>query len=1383
MEQGLKFNSLIVIALFIGSMTFSSFVNADAIDDLKPGQWYEIPNSAMRAVAPNPLPAEIRAVEGTGAVIHSWSGGAYDTKRDRLLVWGGGHTAYAGNELYAFSLKTQSWERLTDPSSITNYTEGDQTYPDGRPVSVHSYDQIEYDSVNDRLFVFGGSRYKQGSNIASSFLFDFDKNDWERVGNIPGKGYSEILGLSLTSAFEPESGQIYVGGKFGIATFNVATKEWKILNTRYADWRLVDGTTGVIDPKRKLFIQIGRGNAWIWDVSVMIPSRKDLITSGAKEIESCDAPGLDYDPISDRLVGWCGGGDVYTLNTDTMVWTKYTTTSTVVPDNPNTYKNYHGTFGRFRYVPSKNVFIVVTHIDKNVFVYKLSDSNSANLPDVTITANPTEVLQGDATSLTWDAVNATTCTGVNGTDGWVGPKSLSNSMTVGPITQDTVFSITCTQSSSGLTAGASVQVAVISDSTSTSNTTGSTSTTNTSTTTTTSGSSSTTSSGSSTTNNTGASASSSNGTMTSSSNNNIGSGSFSYVGVLFLLFLSFMKRCCVQKVRKRFFFERFSFLRQKISFSLVLVSLFLFSATVNAVDLVDIQIANKSSTDQVNVPFTFGHIFKDGDVASSDNISARLENGQTISLQVDKKATNNNGSLRHAVISGFLPSLSAGAIEKLTLYTTSSTTASQAVSLDELLNTSFDAKVTLNVGGTVYVASAKDLLSNQQPIEWLKGNVVSEWVVGGPVSSGSSVHPHLAVYFHVRAYKGTPITKAKVDVVVENNWTQVQGPSDFTYNVDVSIGGNSVYSKQNLTHYTHARWHKQFWWGGKPPVYVKQNSNYLQDTKSVPKYLNVTPGESYLNSMLQSVEPMGRGNILAFMPSTGENGMIGPLPTWTSIYVITTDERAYNSMLANADAGGSYNSHYRDENTALPAVIDDHPNAQIGVQGFPGASSSSPYTWDRAHQPSLAFVPYVVTGDYYYLEELLFWNMANMLSLSQNTRSFRLGLQVRGQAWSIRTIGQAAYITPDNHPQKQFLLDYTDVYLTSYNNQYTDNPNANNLGVIWSFADERSPNRLSNAYFVVWMDDFLTWSIGYLSDLGFTKATRFRDWKVKFPVERMTDDGYCWQVATPSDMQMGVGDIWYSNIAEVYLNNFPLALTSLTCGTQEFANYISNNYESPFLVNEMIKYGHSTDGHPSKLRPALAIAVDAGYPNADVAWSRLTSRTDPPDYSTNPKYALVPRSLSKLTIDFDANKFVIQPNEQLTLTWSAPDATNCVASGLWSGVKGTEDSEAISGITSSGTFYLECSNATETSKRAISVTVSDGTTSGNTGNTTNTSNNTSNTSSSNTSGNNTNNTSSGNANTTASGNNIGSGSLDMIMLQLLMLLMLRQIIRRKSVMC
>ena len=47
-----------------------------------------------------------------GAITGAWNGAALDTKRNRLLVTGGGHLDYAGNEIYAFDFGTL--ELVTD---------------------------------------------------------------------------------------------------------------------------------------------------------------------------------------------------------------------------------------------------------------------------------------------------------------------------------------------------------------------------------------------------------------------------------------------------------------------------------------------------------------------------------------------------------------------------------------------------------------------------------------------------------------------------------------------------------------------------------------------------------------------------------------------------------------------------------------------------------------------------------------------------------------------------------------------------------------------------------------------------------------------------------------------------------------------------------------------------------------------------------------------------------------------------------------------------------------------------------------------------------------------------------------------------------------------
>src|SRR5581483_3931868 len=85
---------------------------------LTAGTWCKVPNSHMRDVAfqwPSGVTFTQNGV-GVDGVMSLWSGGAFDTKRNRLIVWGGGHFGYAGNEIYAFDVNTLSWTRVTDPS-------------------------------------------------------------------------------------------------------------------------------------------------------------------------------------------------------------------------------------------------------------------------------------------------------------------------------------------------------------------------------------------------------------------------------------------------------------------------------------------------------------------------------------------------------------------------------------------------------------------------------------------------------------------------------------------------------------------------------------------------------------------------------------------------------------------------------------------------------------------------------------------------------------------------------------------------------------------------------------------------------------------------------------------------------------------------------------------------------------------------------------------------------------------------------------------------------------------------------------------------------------------------------------------------------------------
>ena len=79
-----------------------------------------------------------------------------------------------------------------------------------------------------------------------------------------------------------------------------------------------------------------------------------------------------------------------------------------------------------------------------------------------------------------------------------------------------------------------------------------------------------------------------------------------------------------------------------------------------------------------------------------------------------------------------------------------------------------------------------------------------------------------------------------------------------------------------------------------------------------------------------------------------------------------------------------------------------------------------------------------------------------------------------------------------------------------------------------------------NDDYAPWQDDFLTWSFGYLSELGFAKATPILQWKAKFPVGRMTAPGFCWIQASSYFMlsRESATSPRYKTFAELFAGNF-----------------------------------------------------------------------------------------------------------------------------------------------------------------------------------------------------------------------------------------------------
>lgn len=642
------------------------------------------------------------------------------------------------------------------------------------------------------------------------------------------------------------------------------------------------------------------------------------------------------------------------------------------------------------------------------------------------------------------------------------------------------------------------------------------------------------------------------------------------------------------------------------------------------------------------VPLSFGQVFAPGDLPAGDALHGRLPDGRTLPLQVDVKATHADGSVRHAVISALLPA-STGA-QALALVKGAARTDAKAApaSVQSLLDAGFTAAAGAVIDGRDWTASVDKLL-RQKPAVWLDGPLVTEWLVSAPLRNAQGeAHPRLSARFAVRWYRA--LGKARVDVTIENAWAFQAAPRNETYDAHVSVGGKEVYAKPGLVHYHQARWRKTFWWGAVPAVHVRHDSAYLIASRALPNYdRSVHVAERALADLAAKwngpkTEPMGIGMAVPYMPTTGGRNDIGLLPAWGALYLLSMDKRAKEVTLGTADLAGSWSMHYRDRHTGKPVSLIDYPymtiaghpgdtrNPKTGkMESFPPCPKEAcrtPYVHDVSHQAAFAYLPYLVTGDFYQLEELEFWAMYDVFNSNPGYRDNIKGLlkpeQVRGQAWALRTLGEAAYIVPDKDPLKADFQRILKSNLDWYNAEYTDNPNANKLGIIVNGYAVLYKNKTGVA---PWQDDFFTAAVGHLADLGFAGAGRLLAWKATFPILRMTAPGTCWLDASIYALIVrdAAGAPLYTSMAQAWKASHPPEIADLPCDSAAMAQALK------VKPGEMTGYASAVAGYPANLQPALAYAADVGGKAGREAWQRFMSRSVKPDYGSAPQFAIVPR--------------------------------------------------------------------------------------------------------------------------------------------------------------
>ena len=386
---------------------------------LVPGTWTAVSKNTPADVDPakdpkvnpnRPDSAPWKANLGQYGVIGVWNGGALATHcgaKGSLILYGGGHKGYYGNEVYAFDLERCLWSRVTDPyTGPLKYNEGKDAYPEGRhpdgtPTASHTYDQVDYHPGSNSFITFRSERNNLGGYMVhTAFLLSFDTRMWRRSPK-NDKGHGTSGGCS---AYDSSRDVFWVHGGAGPTTF--AKFDPKVKNP--------DGTVGQwTNYATKLGggMDLAAAHDPVRDLVVIANFRKDSSTEALRGVCAIDlkspdgaivrlndegpkpaidgkngAAGWEWSPLRRAILYWRRGADVLELKPPAGDWKtgawnwSVITAAAANKAEPEKMREDNGVYSRFRIASyaDAEVAVVINNIAGPVWAFRVPEPAKAD---------------------------------------------------------------------------------------------------------------------------------------------------------------------------------------------------------------------------------------------------------------------------------------------------------------------------------------------------------------------------------------------------------------------------------------------------------------------------------------------------------------------------------------------------------------------------------------------------------------------------------------------------------------------------------------------------------------------------------------------------------------------------------------------------------------------------------------------------------------------------------------------------------------------------------------------------------------------------------------------------------------------------------------------
>jgi hypothetical protein len=443
----------------------------------------------------------------------------------------------------------------------------------------------------------------------------------------------------------------------------------------------------------------------------------------------------------------------------------------------------------------------------------------------------------------------------------------------------------------------------------------------------------------------------------------------------------------------------------------------------------------------------FGQAFRPGDLPRGHALEARLAGGAVLPLQVEVRSRHPDGSARLAQLALAAPALGKG--QKAGVLFSARPGEAPPSAPPRAAGRQASVEVTGPRGETWRLDLLPAALEGRL---WQSGPLAVQGRVEAlvpPAAAGGAASLRLVADLALHA-DGALV----LDAWFRNDVAMRPGGGPARYTARLLLDGQLAGRIEMARQPQYTAWGRAFALrpGGAPPV-VWQDPGYLADAGAVARYDAATGVEEALLARLGAAAaapgwdaPLGARQLTQDMYQTGGRPDIGPATQAQAAWLMSGDRRAAAYAIGQAEAAGGIPWHFWDPSGGQGGGgwLDARRWPRLWIDGRGGPPpggllqpidlSDTGWRPDPAHQPDLNFVPYLLTGRRALLDELqaqAAWCVVAQWPDMRGDAAARPGPgeglnvvranQVRGAAWSLRQLDNAAWASGEDDPNLPYL--------------------------------------------------------------------------------------------------------------------------------------------------------------------------------------------------------------------------------------------------------------------------------------------------------------------------------------------------------------------------